>query len=70
MFSGYFFSKNKLKQGIPCLYVVGKIFQYRISFNIIYNESCHKTMKNVKYVTIFSQNSGKNVKLFKTDRGA
>ena len=31
------------------LYMVGKIFLYEISFNIVYNESGHKNMKHFDY---------------------
>ena len=44
-----FWSKIKLKQGLAC-YMVGKIFLYEISFNIVYNESGHKNM-----IPFFSQ---------------
>ena len=49
------------------LYIVGKIFLYGINDNIVYNELDHKNMKNVEY--LFSQSSGKNINLFKTDGG-
>ena len=30
------------------LYMVGKIFPYKISFKLVYNESGHKNMKKVE----------------------
>ena len=61
-----FFCQQKIKTGPGMLYTVGKTFQYRISFNIIYNESGHKNMNNFEY-HFFSQSSGKNLNLFKTE---
>ena len=32
------------------IYMVGKIFPYGISFNVVYNESGHKNMTNFQYL--------------------
>ena len=47
-------------------YIVGKIFPYRISVNIVYNDMGHKNMKNVKYL-FFTEFRGKKQSFFKTE---
>ena len=58
-------SKNKLKQPLAC-YIVGKIFMYRISFNIVYNESAHKNM-NISEYLFFHRVQEKNINILKTE---
>ena len=50
------------------LFLVGKIFMYGISFNMVYNESGHKSMIHFEYP--FSQSSGKkSIFLYQRWRG-
>ena len=46
-----FLSKNKLKPRPGMLCMVGKVFLYGISFNIVYNESDHKK-KTFEYLFV------------------
>ena len=51
----HLFAKILSEIGPGLLYIVGKIFLYRISFNIIYNESGHKNMNNFEYIFLQSK---------------
>ena len=50
------------------LYMVGKIFLYDISVNIVYNELVHENMKKFEYL-FFSQSLGKKYQSFKNRDG-
>ena len=43
--SGHFLAKQSIETGPGMLYMVGKIFLWGISFNLVYNESAHENMK-------------------------
>ena len=47
------------------LYMVRKVFLYETRFNIVYNESGHKTINNVEY--LFFTEFRKNINLLKTE---
>ena len=49
------------------LYMVGKIFLYGVSFDIVYNKSVHENMEKLLKLFFFTQCSEKYINLFKTE---
>ena len=71
MVSGFFFSEKLIKTMPGMLYIVGQVFLYGKSFNIIYNELGHKIM-NMKFFEyrFLLQSSIKNINHLKTEMEA